>query len=459
MKVLILAGGSGTRLWPISRDRFPKQFVKLFGEKYSLFQETFLRSLLLCSVDDIYVITNENYKHLVIGEIEELGFKYRDSNILVEPIARNTLPAILAGVIESSKVADETIVVFPSDHKIAKTREFVSIVKKSVELSNVSIITFGILPTHPNTGYGYIQPGHSILNGFNVDSFKEKPQLDKAEEYIKLGYYWNAGIFMFNSKLFLNEVKEYQPKMFEIFHTESNYKDAFLKLDKGISIDYGILELCKIVTTVPVDIGWNDLGSFDSFFDVLEKDENKNILNDNVISIESNGNLVYSLDSKIVATIGLEDTIIVDTKDALLVCKKDDSQKVKLVIDELSKRNDIRKEYHVQDYRPWGQYTILEEEKNEFKIKRILVQPGKQLSYQYHHHRSEYWVVVRGVATVVIDDIEKTVPAGESVFIKAEQKHRLANRTESIVEIIEVQLGDYLEEDDIIRLDDDFSRK
>lgn len=459
MKVLILAGGSGTRLWPISRDRFPKQFVKLFGENHSLFQETFLRSLMLCSIDDIYVITNQNYKHLVTGEIEELGFEFKDSNILVEPVAKNTLPAILVGVFESTKESDEIIVVFPSDHKITKSSEFISIIKDSAELSNNTIITFGILPTHPNTGYGYIQPGSSILNGFKVDSFKEKPQFEKAQEYIKLGYYWNAGIFMFNSKLFLNEVMKYQSNIYDIFNSERNYVDAFLKLEKGISIDFGILEHSQIVSTVPVNIGWNDLGSFDSFFDVLEKDENQNILNDNVISIESKRNLIYSLDNKIVATIGLEDTIVVDTKDALLVCKKDDSQKVKLVIDELSKRNDIRKEYHVQDYRPWGQYTILEEEKNEFKIKRILVHPGKQLSYQYHHHRSEHWVVVRGVATVVIDGNEKTVSAGESIFITAEQKHRLANRTDSTVEIIEVQIGDYLEEDDIIRIDDDFNRK
>jgi mannose-1-phosphate guanylyltransferase / mannose-6-phosphate isomerase len=429
----------------------------LFGLKHSLFQESFLRSLILAKLDDIFVVTNQQLQHIVVGEIEELGFEAKTNNIIVEPEAKNTLPAILAGVIVATKDKNETIVVFPSDHMIKKSREFVEIVQSSIELSKQSIITFGIHPTSPHTGYGYIQPSFKLLNGFKVESFKEKPNKDAAQVYLEKGYLWNAGIFMFNSKLFLDEVKKYQADIYQLF-TTLPIKEAFLKLEKGISIDYGILEHSNNVSTVTVDIGWNDLGSFDSFFEISETDEHGNIQNENAISIESSNNMLYSYGDKLVATIGVENLIVVDTKDALLICKKDESQKVKNVIEELHKRNEPRTKFHVQDYRHWGKYTILEEEKNEFKIKRILVQPGKKLSYQYHHHRSEHWIVVRGLATITIDDKVQDVPSGESIFIKALQKHRLANNTSDIVEIIEVQLGSYLEEDDIIRLEDEYNR-
>lgn len=457
MKVLILAGGSGTRLWPLSRDRYPKQFVKLFNEKFSLFQETYLRSLNLCSSKDIYVITNESYSHLVKGEIEELGFQIQANNIIVEPIARNTLPAILAGVLMATENHTDTIVVFPSDHKIIKSKEFIEIIFGSTELAKTSIITFGIVPQSPNTGYGYIQPGDVLLNGFKVRSFKEKPDGIKAQKYIDAGYYWNAGIFMFDSNIFLNECQKWQPEIFNTF-IENSISESFELLKSGISIDYGILEKSENITTVPTDIGWNDLGSFDSFYDVLNYDENGNYLNETDIAINSKNNVFYTDSQKIIAAIGLENTIVVDTKDALLLCKKDQSQDVKEVISQLKQKNDLRVSYHVQDYRPWGNYKILEEEKNEFKIKRIEVMPGKKISYQYHKHRSEHWVVVRGIATILIDDISHEVPAGESVYIKPLQKHRLINNTDYPVEIIEVQLGDYLEEDDIIRLDDEYNR-
>lgn len=457
MKVIILAGGSGTRLWPLSREKYPKQFVKLFNEKYSLFQETYLRSLNLCSSKDIFIVTNEAYKHLVIGEIEEIGFKIEDKNIIVEPIAKNTLPAIIAGVKIATEISSDTIVIFPSDHKILKSKEFINIINESTVLSRDSIITFGIVPNSPNTGYGYIQPGDILLNGFRVNSFKEKPVVEKAIEYINNGYFWNAGIFMFDSNVFLNECRILQNEMLEIFENNP-IDDAFWKIKEGISIDYGILEKSKIVATVPTDIGWNDLGSFDSFYDVLESDGN-NYLGKDDISINSNNNVFFSDSNRLIASIGLNDMIVIDTKDSLLICRKDQSQDVKKIINILKERNDLRLSYHVQDYRPWGNYRVLEEEKNEFKIKRIVVEPGKKISYQYHKHRSEHWVVVRGVATILIDDIRHEVPAGESVYIKPLQKHRLINNTDKPIEIIEVQLGDYLEEDDIIRLDDDFNRK
>lgn len=459
MKVIILAGGSGTRLWPLSRERYPKQFIKLQGKNESLFQETFIRSLLLSEINDIYVVTNEKYKFLVMGAVEELGYQYNEDNILVEPEAKNTLPAIYAGVHEIAKKRNDSIVVFPSDHMIAKSEEFISIIVGSEPLTKDSIITFGIRPDRPNTGYGYISSGKKKLNGYVVNSFKEKPTPEKAEEYIIKGYYWNSGIFMFDSELFSSEVKKYSPDIFNAFETSDNIKDAFSKINTKISIDYGIMEKSDKVTVVPVDIGWNDLGSFDSFYDVFQEDKDENISDEQNIIIDSKNNLIQSYNGKIVAAVGVEDLIIIDNRDALLVCKKDQSQKVKDVVDTLKERNDLRTDYSVQDYRPWGHYKVLEEEKDSFKIKRITVNQGKRLSYQLHHHRSEHWIIVRGMAKVTVDGEEIFVRSGESIFLREGQKHRLENPGKVPLEIIEVQMGQYLEEDDIVRFDDEYGRK
>lgn len=458
MKVIILAGGSGTRLWPLSRDRYPKQFIKLQGDSSSLFQDTFKRSLLLVNLDEIYVVTNEKYKFLVMGAVEELGYKYNESNIIIEPESKNTLPAIYAGVNEIIKKGNDNVIVFPSDHMILKSQEFVKIIKNSEALTKDSIITFGIKPDGPNTGYGYIAPGSEKLNGYEVKAFKEKPEHEVAVTYVEEGYYWNAGIFMFNTEFFINEVKLYAKNIYNAFKTSSDIKEAFSKIDEKISIDYAIMEKSKNVTVAPVDIGWNDLGSFDSFYDIFKKDENSNICDNNNILIDSKNNYVYSEKGKLVSIVGVDNLIVVDNRDALLICKKEQSQRVKEVVETLKSRDDSRIEYPVEDYRPWGNYKVLEEEQNSYKIKRIKVSQGKKLSYQMHHHRSEHWIVVKGIARVTIDDIEKLVPAGESIFIKPRQKHRLENIGKVPLEIIEVQMGEYLEEDDIIRFDDEYGR-
>lgn len=453
MKVIILAGGSGVRLWPLSRERYPKQFIKLQNKKESLFQETFSRSLLLAGADDIYVVTNKHYKFLVMGEVEELGHAYNEENIIVEPEAKNTLPAIYAGIMKAVRNGHDAVTVFPSDHMISEGMAFAGLIKQSETFTKDYLITFGIKPSGPNTGYGYISSGSKIGNGFLVNAFKEKPTKEKAVEYISSGYLWNSGIFLFHSSLFIDEVKEYSPEVYQAFQSGEDLNEVFPKISRGISIDYGIMEKSRKVAVVPADIGWNDLGSFDSFYDVFDKDEYGNIINNDSITIDSTNNLIHSEDGKLIAVIGIEDSIIIDNRDALLICKKEQSQKVKDIVEELHVRNDARSEHHVRDYRPWGQHKVLEEEKDSFKIRRITINCGKGISYQLHYHRSEHWIVVKGTAKVTIDGDTSLVHTGESIYVKAGQKHRLENPGSIVLEIIEVQMGDYLEEDDIVRFD------
>lgn len=335
----------------------------------------------------------------------------------------------------------------------------VSEIKNSEIIASDKIVTFGIKPTEPHTGYGYIACGKPYKNGFLVNAFKEKPDLAIAKQYIKDQYLWNSGMFIFNSAFFKREVKKYAPNLYNAFAVHEDIEDVFADIEEKISIDYGILEKSEDVAVVPLDMPWNDLGSFDAFYEVFPKDVNDNVIEASNIMINSSRNIVHSDGDKLVATVGVDDLIIVDNRDALLICKKDQSQHVKDIVWILNERNDIRTTYHMQDYRPWGSYTILGQEENRFKIKRIFVQQGKKLSYQRHFHRSEHWVVVKGTAKVTIDDVEQLVPAGESVFIKVGQKHRLENPGHVPLEIIEVQMGDYLEEDDIVRFDDAFGRK
>ena len=477
IKSLILAGGVGSRLFPLSREYYPKQFIKLKKFNKSLFQMTFERCLKLSNIDEIYIITNEKHKFLVLGQIEELGYNisgsnggdsnnennnFNEDNILIEPVGKNTLPAIYYGVANGEKKDNKDtnksniFGVFSSDHLIENEEEFISTVLLGQELAKEYIITFGIKPTEPNTGYGYIKPAEKLDGGYKVGEFKEKPDLKTAKQYVQNNYLWNSGMFLFDANIFKNEVEKHCPEVYEAF--KFNNIDEIYNNVPDISVDYGIMEKSNKVAVIPLNIIWNDMGSFDSFYEYFEKDEHGNVIYGDNISIDSKNNLINITDEKLVSLIGIEDTIVVDTKDVLLVCSKGESQKVKDVVKYLKNKKDDRIQFHKTVYRPWGTYTILEEGLF-YKIKRIMVLPNKKLSYQLHHHRSEHWVVVKGAASVIIEGDKTFVRSGESIFVKSGLKHRLENHGKIPLEVIEIQVGEYLEEDDIIRFDDDFGRK
>lgn len=459
MKIIILAGGSGTRLWPISRGNLPKQFVKVLDQKMSLFQESVLRSLDLVEIKDVIVVTNVKYRFLVESQIEELGKDIPSTNIIVEPMPKNTLAAICAGVFHVGASRKENIIVLPSDHKIINNQHFSQIIKESLELTGEYIVTFGIKPTHSHTGYGYISLGESFKNAHYIKEFVEKPNKTLAESYINQGYLWNAGIFLFNTNLFLEEVKSYSPDIYDAFNEASSFEEAFSHIKYPISIDYGVIEKSSKVCVVKADIDWSDLGNFEAYESLTQKDSQGNTLKNDSVFLDSHRNHILSNKNKLIAMINVDELVVIDTDDVLVISKKGYSQRVKEVVDHLNIKKDERVHYHLKDYRPWGHYQVIDEQKNQSKVKRITVQPGKRLSYQKHEHRSEHWIVVKGIATVLIDDVMKDFKPGENVFISVGQKHRLINNTKTQVEIIEVQYGEILDESDIIRIEDEYGRK
>lgn len=455
MTNIILCGGSGTRLWPISRTLMPKQFVKLFNNK-SLFQLTVERNSKVC--DNQFIVSNTEQYFLALDQLEELNNS--NNRYLLEPVGRNTAPAIAFACMALDN--DEIVLVTPSDHLIQDEVEYANVLKKAQELANKdNLVTFGITPGFAEAGFGYIE-----AKDFDVLSFKEKPDKQTAQKYIDAGnYYWNSGMFCFKARVFLDELKKYSPEIYDtckfaydnkkIQNEALRIQHSHMEAIPDESIDYAVMEKSKRVKVVPSDIGWNDVGSFDALFDELPKDENNNTLNDKHISIDSKNNLVHGVD-KYIATIDVEDLIIVDTGDALLVSKKGSSQKVKQVVAELKKTTELHN-IHLTGYRPWGTYTILEDSPG-YKIKRIEVKPGKRLSLQKHYHRNEHWIVVSGTATVRVGNETKIVRQNESTYIKMGEVHRLENQGKIPVVLIEAQVGEYTGEDDIVRIEDDFNR-
>ncbi|MFZ1129044.1 mannose-1-phosphate guanylyltransferase/mannose-6-phosphate isomerase [Methanoregula sp.] len=449
MKTIILAGGVGTRLWPLSREYFPKQFIPLDGK--SLFQKTCERAKKLSKEVEIWVVTNEIHRYLVRNQIDDLGYAIPDSHILAESEGKNTLPAIAWAMQQIRKEDKNAIVaVFPSDHLLGEAA--ISQISDAEPLAHEHLVTFGVTPTSPHTGYGYIKPGEALAQGFVVDQFKEKPDEKTAAGYVKKGYLWNSGIFLLSVSTFFEELKKYQPGLSAAF--SGRKMPEYAKLD-SISIDYGLLEPSKRVAVVPLDTDWNDLGTFAALYEVEAHDGEGNVGTAEYLSARDN---YVHAPGKHVGLIGVDNLVVVDTADALLICDNRCTEQVKDLVGRFKKQNDPVTRFHRQVHRPWGSYTVLEDS-DSHKIKRVTVKPGQKLSLQLHHHRSEHWVVVSGTAEVELNGETKLLRQGESTFVRSGIRHRLKNPGVIPLEVIEVQLGEYLEEDDIVRFEDDYGRK
>ncbi len=455
MTNIILCGGSGTRLWPISRTLMPKQFVKLFDNK-SLFQLTVERNESTCKQQ--FIVSNAEQYFLALDQLEELSS--RNNKFLLEPIGRNTAPAIALACFALE--AEEVVLVSSSDHLIKDESAYKNVLLKAETLAEQgSLVTFGITAEYPEIGYGYIES-----EGENVKAFHEKPDIITAQKYVDAGnFYWNSGIFCFKAGVFLEELKCYSPHIFDASKLayENAKDDEMLRISHDDmaaipedSIDYAVMEKSSKVKVVAANIDWSDLGSFDALSAEFPKDKNGNSINENLIAINSKNNFVYGKE-RLISLVGIDDLIVVDTPDALLISKKGDSQKIKDIVKELKGRDSDLHHIHLTAHRPWGTYTVLEDEP-KYKVKRIVVKPGKRLSLQKHFHRSEHWIVVSGTATVTVGDETRLIRPNESTYIKMGEVHRLENEGKIDVVLIEAQVGEYTGEDDIVRLDDDFKR-
>ena len=449
MYTIILAGGSGTRLFPLSRKSYPKQFIDLLDGE-SLFQKSVKRALIFSKPEEIYIVTNEAHKFLVENQLLELN---ADCQIITEPWGKNTLPAIYYASKEISKEdSNAVILTLPSDQLITVDEAYHTAIQNAQKLSENRLVTFGIVPTTPHTGYGYIKPGNNLEGGYEVSSFVEKPDRETAEKYLAEGYLWNAGMFCFSAKVFLQECEIYSPDVCKAFEYP---KEEAYAITPKISIDYGLMEKTSKAAVVPLSSSWNDLGNFDALYSVHKKDEKGNAANAEYLSPDGKNNLIIS--NRLISTIGISDTAIIDTDDVLLVCPRSESQHVGEIAELLLKNNDERASVHRTVHRPWGTYTVLLRAGN-YLIKRLFVSPHKRLSLQYHNHRSEHWVIVNGTAEVTNNGETFQLQKGESTFVPALSLHRLANPYDEPLEVIEVQHGDILTEEDIVRCDDDFHR-
>ena len=452
MKIIILAGGGGTRLFPLSRECYPKQFLHVIGDK-SLLAQTVERFLGLVKAEDIIVVTNEKYIFHVKAELKSINAK--KAHIIVEPTGRNTAPAIaLAQVYCQDRLKcteDEVLFISPSDHLIKPINAFQKLIKQAEETAKKgNIVTLGIKPTKPETGYGYIEAVKDKENtAVKVISFKEKPDLKTAEKYLKAGnYFWNSGMFMFSIKTMQDEFKTFTPEITEITAKGYDYTVENFSQMPNISIDYAVAEKSKKMMMMPMqDIYWNDIGSFDAIAEVLS-DENNNAFIGDTLTENCKDTMIIGEDRLIVG-IDLENLVIVDTPDALLVTKKGQSQKVKDVVTKLKQANRKEAKENVTMYRSWGKYTLLTEGK-DYRVRKVEMNPGKSLTMQMHYHRSEHWTVISGTGKITVNDKESIFTENQSTYIPMGVKHKLENPGKIPLVIIEVQSGKYINDNDIV---------
>ena len=462
---IILSGGSGTRLWPLSRKMYPKQFLSLLHEE-TMLQKTLAR------LDDLphgapTIVCNDEHRFIVAEQARQQGIE--ELSIILEPFGRNTAPAIAVAALHAIQQGDDPVLlVLSADHEIPDEKAFFDAVNHAQPLAAAGkLVTFGIVPTQPATGYGYIRRGKPEGQGFVVDEFVEKPDRDTAANYLAAGdYYWNSGMFMFRAQTYLDELARFNPDM--VAHCRkatSNMSEdiGFLRLDgdafakcESDSIDYAVMEKTELACVVPMDAGWSDIGSWSSLWDQGNKDDAGNSTHGDVITTDTESSFVHA-ESRLVTTVGVRNLVIVETQDAVLVADRDKAQEVKQIVERLRQEQREEENFHRIVYRPWGSFDSVDEGEG-YKVKRISVKPGARLSKQMHHHRAEHWVVVRGTARVFRNEEIFDLHENESVFIPLGATHYLENPTDEPLDIIEVQSGSYLGEDDIVRFDDIYGR-
>ncbi|WP_071809254.1 mannose-1-phosphate guanylyltransferase/mannose-6-phosphate isomerase [Franconibacter pulveris] len=457
---VIMAGGSGTRLWPLSRTLYPKQFLSLTSES-TMLQDT-LQRLEKVEHQPPFIICNESHRFIVAEQLRKANLKH--SGILLEPVGRNTAPAVaLAALYANRNNNDPLLLVLAADHVINNTDAFAESIKNAIHLANNNhLVTFGIVPDKPEVGYGYIKKGNEISsNAYQVDAFVEKPNLDKAQHYIEDGHYlWNSGMFMFKASVFLKELEKFRPDILSACKASLEMPETdldFIRLHQDNfrncpddSIDYAVMEKTDSAIVIPLDANWSDVGSWSSLWDISNKDSSGNFVRGDVIIDSSSRSYVYS-QHRLVAAVGVEDLIIVETKDALLVAQRDQVQKVKNIVSKLKQAERSEHIQHREVFRPWGSHDTIAEG-DRYQVKHVVIKPGQKTAIQVHHHRAEHWVVVSGTAKVYYDEKTYLVAENESTFIPIGVAHAIENPGKIPLEIIEVRSGVYLEEDDVIRI-------
>lgn len=470
MKIVpvVMSGGVGSRLWPLSRELYPKQLLPLVNTGSTLLQDTLSRvenlqgeaPLIICNTDHRFLVADQG-KH----------FGVAPDRILLEPVGRNTAPAIAAAALEFRKRGEDPLMlVLAADHAIKDQEAFEAAVLRGVPSAESGrLVTFGIEPTQPETGYGYIKSGKDFGDdSFAVDAFVEKPDAATAQQYLDSGdYYWNSGMFLFKASVFLSELQAHAPDIFKtvqaaVDDAERVYgyvqlSERFFSACPEDSIDYAVMEKTQLAAVVPMSAGWNDVGSWSALWEIGDKDQDDNVVIGDVMLEGASGNFIKG-EKRLIAALGVEDLVIVDTKDAVLVAHKNSAQQVKKIVSRLKSQARPEVELHARAFRPWGSYETVDED-DRFKVKRIVVNPGAQLSLQKHHHRAEHWIVVKGTARVTRGESVFLMSENESTFIPLGETHRLENPGKIPLEMIEVQSGAYLGEDDIVRFSDQYGRE